>query len=99
MTGDPSQMSWTIVGKESFPNGLSDVQNAVVQEKVWAIITSECLGVKRSLYFQDIYQTLQSTKMLPQTLRLPLRAEMPLTMVRLLRLAMLNLHATRTDSM
>lgn len=45
VTGAPSQMTWTVVGAQNFPNGISDVQNAVVQEKAWVIVASECLDV------------------------------------------------------
>lgn len=38
--GAPTALSWNQVSTDLFPNGVSDVGDAVVQEKAWTIIAS-----------------------------------------------------------
>jgi hypothetical protein len=38
--GAPTALSWNQVSTDLFPNGVSDLEDAVVQEKVWTIIAS-----------------------------------------------------------
>ena len=40
-TGRPNQISWSVMDAVNFPSGISDVQDAVLQEKAWAVISSE----------------------------------------------------------
>lgn len=42
-SGAPTALTWSIVSADLFPNGASDLENAVVQERVWAIIASASL--------------------------------------------------------
>jgi hypothetical protein len=39
-SGAPTALSWNQVSTDLFPNGVSDLEDAVVQEKVWTIIAS-----------------------------------------------------------
>lgn len=39
-SGAPTALWWNQVSTDLFPNGVSDLEDAVVQEKVWAIIAS-----------------------------------------------------------
>jgi len=36
----PTALSWDHVSTDLFPNGVSDLEDAVVQEKAWTIIAS-----------------------------------------------------------
>ncbi|EJD03137.1 uncharacterized protein FOMMEDRAFT_108265 [Fomitiporia mediterranea MF3/22] len=38
-TGMPEQMSWRVVDASLFPGYLSDIEEAVVQEKVWVVVS------------------------------------------------------------
>jgi len=38
--GAPTALSWNQVSTDLFPNGVSDLEDTVVQEKVWTIIAS-----------------------------------------------------------
>ena len=38
--GASTALTWTVVSPDLFPNGASDLENAVVQEQVWTIIAS-----------------------------------------------------------
>jgi hypothetical protein len=38
--GAPTALVWSVVSPDLFPNGVSDLEDAVVQEKVWTIIAS-----------------------------------------------------------
>jgi hypothetical protein len=38
--GAPTALSWNQVSTDLFPNGVPDLEDAVVQEKVWTIIAS-----------------------------------------------------------
>lgn len=38
--GAPTALTWTVVPPDLFPNGVPDLEDAVVQEKVWTIIAS-----------------------------------------------------------
>ena len=39
-SGAPTTLTWSAVSTDLFPNGVPDLQNAVIQEKAWAIIAS-----------------------------------------------------------
>lgn len=39
-TGQKDQMDWYTVPASMFPNGESDVSDAIVNEKAWAAVTS-----------------------------------------------------------
>lgn len=41
-TGQKDQMDWYTVPTSMFPNGESDVADAIVNEKAWAAVTSAC---------------------------------------------------------
>lgn len=43
VTGPQEQISWYTVPASNFPNGESDIATAVVDEKCWVAIVSECL--------------------------------------------------------
>jgi hypothetical protein len=38
--GAPTALSWSQVSTDLFPNGVSDLEDAVIQDKVWTIIAS-----------------------------------------------------------
>ena len=38
--GTPTALSWNQVSTDLFPNGVSDLEDAVIQEKAWTIIAS-----------------------------------------------------------
>jgi hypothetical protein len=38
--GAPTALSWDVVSTDLFPNGVPDLEDAVVQEKAWTIIAS-----------------------------------------------------------
>lgn len=42
-SGAPTALTWSVVSADLFPNGAADLENAVVQERVWAIIASASL--------------------------------------------------------
>jgi hypothetical protein len=42
-SGAPTALTWSVVSADLFPNGVSDLENAVVQERVWTIIASASL--------------------------------------------------------
>jgi hypothetical protein len=42
-SGAPTALTWSVVSADLFPNGVSDLENAVVQESVWTIIASASL--------------------------------------------------------
>jgi hypothetical protein len=39
-SGAPTVPTWSVVAADMFPNGTRDLENAVIQEKAWAIIAS-----------------------------------------------------------
>lgn len=39
-SGSTSRVTWTVVAAEQFPNGVSDVSHAVLEEKTWIAVTS-----------------------------------------------------------
>jgi hypothetical protein len=39
-SGAPTALSWNQVSTDIFPNGVPDLEDAVVQEEVWTIIAS-----------------------------------------------------------
>ena len=43
--GAPTALSWGQVSTELFPNGVSDLEDAVIQEKAWTIIASASLVI------------------------------------------------------
>lgn len=38
--GAPTALSWNQVSTDLFPNGVSDLGDAIIQEKAWTIIAS-----------------------------------------------------------
>ena len=40
--GTPTTLTWSVVPIDLFPSGAHDLENAVIQEKAWAIIASAC---------------------------------------------------------
>jgi hypothetical protein len=38
--GTPTTLTWSVVSTDLFPSGVHDLENAVIQEKAWAIIAS-----------------------------------------------------------
>ena len=46
-SGAPTTLTWSAVSTDLFPNGAPDLQDAVIQEKAWAIIA----GASRHLRF------------------------------------------------
>jgi hypothetical protein len=38
--GAPTALTWNVVSTDLFPNGVSDLEDAIVQEKAWTIIAS-----------------------------------------------------------
>lgn len=42
--GAPTALSWDQVSTDLFPNGVSDLEDAVIQEKAWTIIAS-CVAI------------------------------------------------------
>jgi len=39
-SGSPTALTWNQVSTDLFPNGVPDLEDAVVQEKAWTIIAS-----------------------------------------------------------
>jgi hypothetical protein len=46
-SGAPTALTWSTVSADLFPNGTPDLQNAVIQEKAWAVIA----GASRHFHF------------------------------------------------
>lgn len=44
-TGQKSQIDWYTVPSSDFPNGESDLEKAIVDERYWAVIASEPPGI------------------------------------------------------
>ena len=39
-SGAPTALTWSVVSADMFPNGVRDLENAVVKERAWAILAS-----------------------------------------------------------
>jgi len=64
-SGAPTALSWKRVSIDLFPNGVLDLEDAVVQEKAWAIIASASPVIVRCVIKRAHAPPLQSTKMQP----------------------------------
>jgi hypothetical protein len=52
--GAPTALSWDVVSPDLFPNGVSDLEDAVVQEKAWTIVTSASQVIGASITVHEL---------------------------------------------
>ena len=52
--GAPTTLTWSAVPTDLFPNGAPDLQNAVIQEKAWAIIAGASCHI-RFIFDDGVY--------------------------------------------
>lgn len=41
MNGESRGVEWEVISASRFPEGLSQVKNAIVEEKAWAVVASK----------------------------------------------------------
>jgi hypothetical protein len=62
-SGAPTAPTWSVVATDLFPNGVHDLENAVIQEKAWAIIASTSIILVFIFRITKFYALAQSAKM------------------------------------
>jgi hypothetical protein len=68
-SGAPTAPTWSVIPTDIFPNGVRDLENAVIQEKAWAIIASTSITLVFHLLKNEVLSARAVSQNATETLR------------------------------